>query len=232
MRLHRFYINQSLGESVVSIKDDDLVHQWKKVFRYIVGTQVIVFNGDGYDYLCFISDITNKTVLLNITSRKKSLLPKHNISIAFSLIKKDNAEMVIQKAVELGVKDIFPIISERSEKKSINIERCKKIIKEASEQCGRGDIPNIYEPVELGVFLETEIVNSFDVKIVFHPKSEEYSLSDIGEKTLFFVGPEGGFSDKEIEKFREFGIGRRSFGEFVLRAETATIAVLGSVLCL
>src|SRR5579872_5958103 len=98
----------------------------------MVGAQVIVFNGDGYDYLCMLSEMGNRSAMLQMVSRKKSLMAERKIALAVSLIKKDNMEWIAEKATELGVSALFPIISERSEKKSVNMERLHKIVLEAA----------------------------------------------------------------------------------------------------
>ena len=229
MRLHRFYISTPVDGEQIKIADEALVHQWRNVFRYAVGAQVVVFNGDGYDYLCMIGEIGNRSATLVLVSRKKSFIPEKKIALAVSLIKKDNMEWIIEKATELGVSQIFPIISERSEKKSLNLERAEKIAVEASEQCGRGDVPEICKPQTLEVFLESGVADQFESKIAFHPVADEFSRAEVGQSAIFFIGPEGGFSDQEVEMFRQHGIGRRSLGKLILRTETAAIAILAAL---
>ena len=142
MRLHRFYVSQPLGEEVV-IEDSLTIKQWLKVFRYDVGDFVILFNGDGYDYSYSLQTITKQSCTLARKKHDVSYLPTKKITLCLSLIKKDNFELVVQKATELGVSTIIPIITSRSEKKNLSFERLEKIVREASEQCGRGDIPMI-----------------------------------------------------------------------------------------
>ena len=224
MRLHRFYIESEIDSDSIKITDEHLVHQWKNVFRYLVGGQVIVFNGSGYDYLCMITEINRKTALVTVISRKKSVMPKKLVALALSLIKKDNMELVVQKATEIGVSYIFPLISDRSEKKSLNMLRARKIAIEASEQSGRGDILHIAEPVELEEFLESDVLAQFEGKIVFQPYSEVFQpLTYDNQSVLFCIGPEGGFSEREIDMLMQSDFKKFSLGEFTLRAETAGI---------
>lgn len=225
MRLHRFYIGEEIEDTKIKIENEDLVHQWKNVFRYLVGGQVVVFNGDGHDYLCMIAELRNKSAVLEIVSRRKSVLPEKNIGLAISLIKKDNLELIIQKATELGVSKIFPIISERSEKKSLNMIRAKKIAIEASEQSGRGDVPEIMPIMDFDELFENEALGEYEKKIVFHPKEEKFNTLAVPESSvLIAIGPEGGFSEREMEVFSQNNFKRYSLGDLVLRAETAAIA--------
>jgi 16S rRNA (uracil1498-N3)-methyltransferase len=246
MRLHRFYLEQSIANSVVKektqqeikVENEDLIHQWRDVFRYTTGAQVVVFDGDGFDYLCMIAHIYNRTAELAIVSKKKSVMPadhtQHKLALALSMIKKDNMELVIQKATELGVSEIFPILSERSEKKSLNMTRAKKIAIEASEQSGRGDVPSIHEPIDLDEFLKfeknKENLNGFESKIVCDPSGEKkLDKSVIKSSALICIGPEGGYSEKELALFKAQGFEICNLGNLVLRAETAAIAVLAMV---
>lgn len=227
MRLHRFYVETAIEDKVVKIEEEGIIHQWKDVFRYLVGSQVIVFNGDGYDYLGMITELYNRTAKVEIVSRKKSIMPEKNIGLIMAIIKNDNMDMVIQKATELGVSKIFPIIAERSEKKSINIVRAKKIAIEASEQSGRGNVPEIFKPRELFEFLENEKLEEFEKKIIFSPLAEKINVTDItGGSFVVAIGPEGGFSDREQEHFGEKRFKSFSLGDLILRAETAAISAL------
>jgi 16S rRNA (uracil1498-N3)-methyltransferase len=230
MRLHRFYIENSIEAKTVKIDDKELIHQWKNVFRYTVGGQVIVFNGDGYDYLCMITEIYGGSAVLELISRKKAFLPTKNIGLVMSLIKKDNMELVIQKATELGVSHIFPVIAERSEKKSLNMERAVKIAVEASEQSGRGDVPKIYEPVSLKELLSGETLDEFDQKIIFHLKEDKFVPEVINSDSVAIaIGPEGGFSDSEVDLFSQANFKKYSIGDLTLRAETAVMAGLSLI---
>ena len=168
-------------------------------------------------------------------------------------LKKDNFELAVQKATELGVSHIVPILCERSEKKSIHMERLQKIAVEASEQSGRGDVPQIHPVVGLTELLQgnmlpktsdrplsdvrpTNLTDWFRPKnkIVLHTSDESgnfqiqisnFQKENAQDELAVFIGPEGGFSDKEIGLFAEHSIPLASLGPQILRAETAVIAV-------
>ncbi len=229
MRLHRFYQDQPIDSDIIKILDEELVHQWKNVFRYLVGGQVIIFNGDGYDYLCMITELNRKSALLSVISRKNSVLSERTIGIIISLIKKDNMELIIQKATELGVTHIFPVISERSEKKSLNMVRAHKIAVEASEQSGRGDVLEIAEEISLEDLLANDVLDQFEGKVVFHPQGEVFQpLSYDKQSVVIAIGPEGGFSDRELVLLAQHDFKQYCLGPRTLRAETA--AIVGATL--
>ena len=221
MRLHRFYVSQPLGEDVV-ITDVSLIKQLSKVFRYAVGDFVILFNGDGFDVTYGIETISNKEITLVKKSQTSAHIPTKKITLCLSIIKKDNFELVVQKATELGVSTIIPILSERSEKKNLSIERLNKIAIEASEQCGRGDVPTILPVISLETMFAEGI--PYDKAYFFQMHGSPLSkIDDTTETVILFVGPEGGWSEKEIEKFEMANIKSVELGQTVLRAETAAI---------
>ncbi len=226
MRLHRFYTSQRIvGDKTFDISDRDLVHQWRNVFRYNVGSQVILFDGSGTDYTCMISSLRNLGATLAVVRTQKTRVPEKEVVLCLSLIKKDNFELSVQKAVELGVRAVVPIMSERSEKKNISEARLHKIIVEATEQSGRGDVMRVW-PI-------STLLDSFSLplpakKLFCEPGSGE-ALSPADEPVALYVGPEGGFSPDETKLLREHGVNPVSLGPFVLRAETAAIVAVAKV---
>ena len=256
MRFHRFFIKDKINpdEKVVlrSFHYESILSQWKKVFRYTTGSRVILFDGSGNDYLSIIEKIDGGEAVLRVLEtnesqedvpvekgdlkKKKTAVSLPKITILMSLIKNDNFDLVLQKSTELGVSQIVPIITERTIKKDLNIARSQRILVEASEQCGRKDVP-VLEPVKrlsdaisliegnkdkkIGVFVCNQ--NGIDVKNII---SKRASYTDL----VFFVGPEGGWSPKEIKIFEDKKIKFVKINNNVLRAETAAIALLAVVL--
>ncbi|KND48015.1 MAG: 16S rRNA (uracil1498-N3)-methyltransferase [Parcubacteria bacterium C7867-006] len=233
MRIHRFYISTPITDKKFDISDRELVHQWRSVFRYNVGSQVILFDGSGVDYVCMITSIRNLGASVEVFSEKNTeLAPRRNIYLCMALVKKDNFELIAQKATELGVNHIIPILCEHSEKRKLNMERLKKITIEASEQSGRGDVPTIYEIMKIEEIFQKGILPQ--EKIALHPEGEGIHkyLSGLNSVNSFavFIGPEGGFSPKEIELFKSYNISVISLGSQILRAETAAIATASILL--
>jgi len=235
MRIHRFYLHTPISDNTFDISDRELVHQWKHVFRYNVGSQVILFDGSGQEHLSMISRLATLGATVSIVKSKDLAKVSREVCLCMSIIKKDNFELIVQKATELGVSRIIPILSERSEKKNINLERLQKIAIEASEQSGRGDVPTVSEVMTLGDLLEknSEHKTLADDKIVLHPEGmllSHYIESTHALSVAVFVGPEGGWSENEIALFKTYDIPIISLGTQILRAETAAIAGLSVLL--
>jgi 16S rRNA (uracil1498-N3)-methyltransferase len=226
MRLHRFYITTPISQETFDIADKDLVHQWKKVFRYNVGSQVVLFDGSGADYLCIITSLRNLGASVSVLKKRDlGMRERRNVWLCLALIKKDNFELVVQKATELGVTNIVPLLCEHSEKKNLNMDRLSKIAVEASEQSGRGDIPVIHPVSDISDLLSLGVLPQ--QKILFHPSGIPFEqFRAVSEPSVCaFVGPEGGWSDAELATFASFNILSISLGSQILRAETAAIAV-------
>ncbi len=229
MRLHRFYISTPITDDKFDITDRDLVHQWKNVFRYNVGSQVVLFDGSGTDFLCLISSLRNLVATVEVLQKKPTadVSQRKNIWLCMALLKKDNFDLAAQKATELGVSNIVPILCEHSEKRKLNMERMRKIAVEATEQSGRGDLPVIHSPQTLAEIFQTGVLPQ--EKVVFDPNGaipfSQYRASTPAISFALFVGPEGGFSEKEIAFLKNFNVPTVSLGSQILRAETAAIAV-------
>lgn len=240
MRLHRFYVSQPLGEEVV-IEDVSTIKQWLKVFRYTKGDFVILFNGDGKDYTYSLEKTSPSACSLTRTASSSSCMPTRKSYLFLSVIKKDLFELVVEKATECGITDIVPIYSERTEKKNLNLSRLESIIKEASEQSGRGTLLTLHEPLSLLEALEkvkeeATLIDDVYVATLFgktvHEILSEKISSSKGSSVAFFVGPEGGWSDAEEELFKNGQYTQLFLGKTTLRAETAgiTCAILASLL--
>lgn len=230
MRIHRFYIGTPILDKKIEISDRELIHQWKSVFRYNVGSQVILFDGNGKDFLCIITLLSNSSTSVEVVEELDGgEKPKRDVTLCMALIKKDNFELIAEKATELGVTRIIPILCERSEKKNLNMERIRKIVIEASEQSGRGTVPEIREIRELGELLQEG--NLPNKKLLMHLDGKHINdVIDNEEEIAIFIGPEGGWSENELMVFKTFGVDNISLGSQVLRAETAAIATLSLLL--
>ncbi|HEY4516164.1 MAG TPA: RsmE family RNA methyltransferase [Candidatus Paceibacterota bacterium] len=233
MRLHRFYIDKKIEGKEVFVKEERLLNQWRKVFRYKTGDRVILFDGSGMEFIGELKDLKKEEVKIEILEEREGILPKkigREIILCQSLIKKDKMEWVVEKATELGVSKIVPIISDRSEKKGFNIERARKIAVEASEQCGRADVPEIREVENL----EASIKN-YSSAVVFDSsgitKGDPWPEPS-GQRSplVIFIGPEGGWTSKEIERFKKEKMEIFSLGNLILRAETAAITALATLI--
>jgi 16S rRNA (uracil1498-N3)-methyltransferase len=224
--MHNRFGDIALGKEVW-IHNEAFLHQWLHVLRYRVGDQLVVFN-DQEERLYKIVKIEGDTsVKLELITELDRKIPEKEVYLLWSVLKKDKNDWVIQKAVELGVHKLVPIIAERSEKTGLNIERAQKIIIEASEQCGRGDIPEIREPITLHEALE----EYKDLPLFI---CEQHDSSDITseelEKLGVLIGPEGGWTDQEKESFKTAELPHIAISDFTLRAETAAVVAVSKLL--
>lgn len=225
MKLNRFYTEDKIGENkAISITRDSLVNQLKNVFRLVKGDEVVLFDNSGFDYHVLIEEYNKDSVSFTVKEVNQNIVvPQRETYLFVSLVKKDNFEWISQKATELGVSHIIPLISERTEKKDINLDRVKKIIVEAAEQSGRGTLPILYDVTDL----PTALGKYGHIKsIAWHTLASKFVSQDVAESIGAYIGPEGGWSPAELDLFRDHGIAAKSLGPQVLRSETAVIAVL------
>jgi 16S rRNA (uracil1498-N3)-methyltransferase len=226
MRLHRFYLNQEVEEKIL-IHDQNLINQWFRVFRFKTGDRIILFFNNGFDYeFVFVSINKNEACLEKKSKKEKINFLKRKIFLFQSIIKKDNFEWIVEKGTEVGVFSFEPVISERSEKKNLNLERLNLIAKEATEQSGRNFVPNISEPKNLSEILENLKMSA----VAFDGSGNKFSSSQIKSENelAIFVGPEGGFSDKERLWFSKSNIKTVKMSGNILRSETAAIIMARS----
>lgn len=230
MRLHRFFVEQEIGDKkTLEIKEERILSQWRNVLRFSSLDKVILFDGGGSDFLCEINMLTKNEAKLSVSEKMKVILSKKKITLFVSLIKRENFELVLEKVTELGVSHIVPVVADRSEKKSFNYERSVKIMVEASEQSGRADIPILDEEIKL-----EEVVNKYKKELnlfVFDPTgSDSYKTIVKSDNPGLLIGPEGGFTSKELDFFKENEIPVVRLGEQILRAETANIVAVSLVM--
>lgn len=231
MRVHRFYTGDKL-----QLKNDFWLHepallwQWTKVLRFREGQEVILFDGQATDRLYRIKAISDKEAHLHMVTEMKRCVPKRHVYLFWSLLKKDNNDLVLQKCTELGVSNFIPVLCERSIRTGFNMERAHKIVIEASEQCGRSNIPHIREPVHL-----EKVIPEYKDKIqllICDQGSINIDSCDISaERPIgLVVGPEGGWSNNETAMFKTYELQHIAISDHTLRAETASIAAVSKLL--
>lgn len=228
--MNRFYLNQQLDKEIILIKDRSLVHQIRNVLKIHKGERVAFFTDKeeyvGSDFVCELKNIEGNSAALFMFREKteNAREPSKKLILYQSLIKKDKFEWVLEKATEIGAFEIVPVLSARSEKKSLNKERCLSILKEAAEQSGRAIIPKLHDVVNFDRALA--MAESFGSKNYFAFENEkENMIRGAGDRAMnLFIGPEGGWSDQEVfaaERRPNFEI--ISLGRLTLRSETAAV---------
>jgi 16S rRNA (uracil1498-N3)-methyltransferase len=223
MKLHRFYVSDIELVADLVIDEKRYTHQWTKVLRFRVGREVALFNSAKIEYTYGITMIDKFGVRLKRLKKVESPTVKTELYLCFSLLKKDKTDWVLQKATELGASHFLPLMCDRTEKTGFDEERALKIVTEAAEQCGRADIPKIYEPTTPAKILGTLQDTS---EIYIAEQGSPQLLKTNPQPHLpqaILIGPEGGWTDEEKQLFNDKHIKHLALSEFTLRAETAVI---------
>lgn len=237
----RFYVNPESvfpEKNTIDIKDKAEVHHIRDVMRLKKGIDVIVFDGKGKEYSGIIKEIGRTSVTIEIKkSIGSSIARSFRVTLYQAIPKKSKFDFIVEKAVELGVDAVVPIITERTvpdvkESTPKKIDRWVRIAKASSKQCGRRELPIISDVKNFSNAL-TQAKKSDLVLFAALDKDRE-SLNAILKRirpkdVSVFVGPEGDFSPKEVSLAKEQGCRICSLGPLVLRVETAAIYILSSL---
>lgn len=228
MRLHRFIVNTDLSDSKVRLTDPDLISQMKNVLRLSVGDKVSLADGKGKEALAQVATLRKGIAELEVKKVYENYNESDkNVILYCSILKRENFELVIQKATEVGIKEIFPIVSERTVKLNIKMSRLGKIVKEAAEQSGRAFVPKLNEPIRFNDALDHAKRNNLNLFFDLSGKPIQYLIPTLkNHKTIgVFIGPEGGWSEKEVDSAKENKFEITSLGKLTLRSETAAIII-------
>ena len=226
MRLNRFIGNYDLSKNEVEILDPKIIKQIKDVLRLETGDKIVLSDGLGRE-----AEVTLSLVSFDKITGSASIIPARTplagkkVNLYLAILKKENFELAVQKAVECGVSTITPIITERTIKTGLNLGRLEKIILEASEQSGRSIVPTLSPILEFPTALA--FGSAAEEKIIFHLSNNltPYPLlkGEGAKSARIFIGPEGGFTEKEIALAEKSGYKVASLGPLTLRGETAAI---------
>ena len=241
--MHRFIVDpKSIHNGHLRIYGDDLKHL-RKVLRLGPGDSINVFDGTGKEFEAKLLSVDKTCALAEITaSFQTEAEPEINLTLFQGLLKGEKMDLIIQKGVELGVRSIIPVITDRtvvqvdnnkSEKKAL---RWSKIAREASKQCRRAMVPHILEPISFDEAISES--KRYEAALLLYENESKkclketlkcYTINKIKEIALF-VGPEGGFTPHEIEKYTNSGFYVAGLGRRILRAETAAISVISIIM--
>ncbi len=223
MRLHRFISEFNLNNELIEIKDLDFIKQIKSVLRLGVGDFLILCDGLGTEAKVEITQIEKGLIKVKILEKNSKSNDFKKVSLYLAILKKENFELAIEKAVEVGVSEIIPIITTRTVKTGLNIDRLNKIIREASEQSGRLYLPKLSPIMK---FSDAILDGKKNEENIFFDITKEARGSEASARknpASIFIGPEGGFTKEENNFAKENNYEIKSLGENTLRAETAAI---------
>lgn len=237
--MHRFFVEEpAMGANSITITGGDVNHI-KNVLRMSVGDKICVINGqNNKEYYCEITAVGNDAVDTRICEIRESDQELGNEVVLFQgLPKSDKMELIIQKAVELGVHTIVPVSTDRTvvkldaKKEANKRKRWMSISESAAKQSGRLRIPEVTPVVSYREALE--MAKKMDVRLIPYELAEGMEktrelMSSIqpGQSVAVFIGPEGGFESSEIEKAMEIDAWPITLGKRILRTETAGLVTL------
>lgn len=233
MSLDRFYTPFDEGKKYLLL-EGPVTHHILHVKRLGIGDRIILFNGKGDDCDAEIVEIDQNNVKVRIGNVKRNNNENPvDISIAFAIPKGKRSNFLIQKCSELGVQKLIPLHFERSivkvkDGKSEKIEKWQKIAIEASRQCERNVITEIRDVMNFADILKN--INNYGLPLLANNQSDSDNLKNVLQKAqqvnslIAFIGPEGGFTSREIEMAKEAGCKFVNISKQTLRIETAAIA--------
>ncbi len=226
----RLFFPESLSLNFISKLDKSQSHYLTKVMRIKIGESFSLFNKNE-EWLAKINQISKGIVEFSVIEKLRQKESTKEIWLAFSPIKSNYFNFMIQKATELGVTKFIPIIFDRTIVRKINKERIEKIIIEATEQSNRINVPLLEKPQNLKNFLSK---NTKKIDLIFtdlNTTKKKLEINKLANKPLCaIIGPEGDFSEDERKQILNFeGVKPIKINENILRAETAIISVISII---
>ena len=227
--MRRFYAPvESFKDKSVTLDADETRHL-RDVLRLRIGDEVSVFDGTGREFRCAVSEIGKKTSILSLIEETPAASSESafEITVAATILNGEKYDLIIQKAVELGVTQLIPLQSIRCDVKLKDavkrLDRWRRIALEATKQCGRAKLMQIAEPLafnDLIISLKNENTVLFSER-----DGDSFSKIKKGKKLTAIYGPKGGWDDSELEAARLKDVKIVTLGGRILRAETASIAI-------
>jgi len=240
----QFFIqSENIKDKTVFITNISDINHIHKILRLGKNDKLILTDNNGIIYETVILKVADNSIeTIILSSFKSNRLLKTNITLAQSILKSVKQDIVIQKATELGVNTIIPLITKNTvvkfdneKDKNQKIQRWQRISYEASKQCQRPGIPQIDSILSLEELVKLD----FDIKFVCVERDADLTIKEFLLKSkqnkpnandiLVIIGPEGGWSDNEFSLFKKNNIARLSLGNLILRAETAAITSISNV---
>lgn len=237
---HFFVEEEQVNGENAYIKGSDVNHI-VNVLRMKVGEELLISVKGDWDYLCKIENTSSDRVDLKVLESMEQRELPVKITLLQGIPKSDKLEMIIQKAIELGVSEIIPVKTKRvvvkiDEKKAeAKVNRWNAIAESAAKQSKRSIVPKVLKPQTVENALET--VKDYGVKLLPYENAQGIKKTrnileslDTKNNIAVFIGPEGGFEEDEVKKATDFGFEVITLGKRILRTETAGLALLGNIM--
>lgn len=229
MRLSRFFIDAPLSLGQHELPEAQ-AHYIGRVLRHAAGDAVQLFDGSGQEYLGELIEVGKKAVRVELREQLAGQAESPlRIHLGQGLSRGERMDWAIQKATELGVSEITPIVSERcevrlkDERADKRLAHWRQVAISACEQCGRSVLPVIHAPVSLA---EWQAHVQAELKLVLHPVAAPLESHARPHSLAFLIGPEGGLSEAEVAQAKAAGFHAARLGPRVLRTETAPVVAL------
>lgn len=236
-----FFINSNqINDKHIEISDKENYQHIARALRARAGEKLLLIDENQIQYETVISEITNSKICTIIeNSYKSKRFLDFELYLAQSPLRSDAQSLLIEKATELGVTGVYPVMTDNCAlNKSVvekKIPKWQKVMYEASKQCERAVVPTCYEVSTIETLLEQ---NKFDKVITFCERIADKTIRDSfvskpiskNDKVLVIIGPEGGFSQREFDFFKDKNLEMLTLGDLILKAETATVVALGNLI--
>ncbi|MFA6429823.1 MAG: RsmE family RNA methyltransferase [Patescibacteria group bacterium] len=224
MKIHRFITAQPISAGRFVLEDRAMVHQIVDVLRLHVDERVVFADGKGNEAEGTVVACDKHAVEVDLDEvHQNTNEPTRGVTLYVAVVKREHMEWIVQKATEVGVREIVPLVTTRTVKTGLRLDRLQVIAREAAELCGRATVPVIHEPQLFAEALISAKKNAMNM--AFERGGTKMGSSLLPATVGVFVGPEGGWTEQELASMREQDFQFQSLGSLTLRAETAaTIA--------
>lgn len=224
--LPRLFVRAELGEGARVELDAGQANYLGNVMRLGEGAEVLLFDGSSGEWLGRIAEAGKKRMALTVERRTHGPEDIPDVWLAFAPVKRTQTDWLVEKATELGVAKLIPVMTHRTIAERVKLERLEAIAIEAAEQCGRTRLPQIVQPIPLAELLKDE---GRTLYFADEAGGEPVASAFTPGAATILTGPEGGFTDEERAKIRAAGHAVPiSLGPRILRAETAALASLAA----
>ncbi len=223
----RLFVDVPLDPGATPVIDGNAAHYLLNVMRLKVGDPILLFDNLSGEWLAIVADTAKRSLTLRVERQTRAIEQVPDLWLCFAPVKKARLDWIIEKATELGVRRLQPVITERTIVERVKQERLEAQIVEACEQCGRTALPTLAEPVKLPQLLKDWPA---DRALLFADEAGGVPFAEVAAPApaAILTGPEGGFTARERDMLvAHASVHRIALGPRILRAETAAIAAVG-----